>query len=269
MITATPGKTSSGVVPRLKGFAQTSKLSSFLIEEISLQNQVAADAVSTVWDKVLAPQAPIMLAYQTAIEEGGTMSDTYVLASIALTQAARDPEVWQKVRPMVLRQMKISTVVNDTDLYSRLEEYLSKQGTAAMPLIRQMLKDEVVQGVWKQKVLENVKYFGRAYIMADFLMRRPDLQKYWAREVGESVVKEPSVAQYAIEALVKRRVGDSDWEKQIKHIRYELADLLMEDRILFEQLITSKNGDFRKSLVKELEQVFNSSVASEWQGAKL
>ncbi len=241
---------SLNLTPQLRQFAKQSQLSNFLMEEVSAQNRAANDAMEPAWRLILALDSPTLRSVLETIRDGSSISDLYGLVTLALQQTITDPKIWSQVEPVLAQ---ISPELHErTEILSRFDEKMFKEGPSTLPLVTVLLSDTAIYREWQSKLLSDVNFMGKGYIISDFIRHHTQLLSEWNRSIADIMVGDPQVAQTMLEALVQRRVGDSAWEEEVSQMRYQLARIILENRVLFESLVTYKNHEF----IVEAEKVF-------------
>ncbi|MFH1066577.1 MAG: hypothetical protein V1746_01550 [bacterium] len=260
MLVSANGPSVSTLVPKLEHFASASRLPQFLLEEIRLRNIAAADAIDPVWAVMLAPDAPTAERIIQTIVDGSVLSDIYQISATAFIETLSVPRIWRRVKVRACNHLKMKEDAPDKDVQAALFDQLRVAGNKAIPFIRNTMADKSVFDAWRVRLLNSVRFLGKAHIMADFLLSQPDLQKQWITAVSKVIALEPGIMKVVLEALVSRRIGDVTWDKEMTKLRQQVIDIVLGDRVLFEQLIAGKNMDFRVAFEKRLREKTGFSI---------
>jgi hypothetical protein len=230
------------LIPRLRQFMQQSALSNCLLEEVSAQNHAANDAMAPAWDEILAPGSPTLSMIERAVQTGSSLSDLYGLVALTLGQTLAESNLWAQIRPILTSLFPDTT--EPAQLLARFQESLAQEGSASAPTIHRLLADPMIHQQWQCQLLQAVNFLNKGYILSDFILHRTELLPYWKQGVVNAVMHDPQVARTMLESLTSRRVGDEEWQDQVGQLHHQLARIIVEDRVLFESLLTHKNPGF-------------------------
>lgn len=254
MMTSANGPSIATLIPTLEHYAATSRLPQFLLEEISFRNIAAADSIDPVWAIMLAKDSPLPRRIVDTVTEGAISADIYRLLVMALQGTLKDDKIWARVKAEAKKHLKMSPETPDKEVKKALFEQMTLHGFDSLPFLRYAFGDKVVFDTWRGKMLSSVKFLGQAYILADYLQRNPDLQPQWITAVSSVIAHEPRIMKAVLEALISRRVGDLQWDSQMTRMRREVVRIILDDRVLFEQLYASRNAEFRTAFEKKLKE---------------
>jgi|GEM_PF-6084423 len=253
MITAANGPSVTTLLPKLGAFVRSTDLASFLLEEMSKRNLAAIDAGDPVWDKILSEDSVVPMKFMDRLVSGSTMGDDYRLGAMALMSAYSDPVVWAKVKDIAFNHLSLPPNTSDDDARKALFEQISNNGAKATPFIRMTMQMKEPFQVWRERLLNAIRYLGQAPPMADFIDRDPNMRELWRAAVGETVTRDPNVMKVVLTALAERQ-GEDAWMKSLAELRMKLIYIILSDRVLFEQLIVGRNKEFKEALDARLTE---------------
>lgn len=253
MATARSGPSVATLLPNLEKMVVSTELSRFMLEEVGMRNMTAADTIDPVWTELLASGAPMWKSMLQTILDGSTLSDLYRFLAVGFSTVIAEPATWDRVKSLAYSHMRMRPESAEQDVKNALLTQIQQQGTDALPFIKTTIEQfPDIEETWRARSINSIRFLGEAPVVADFLINTPQLQPEWDKVVGRMIVFEPSLMRNMLEALVARRVGDSEWNQTIQNAKRTFFMVILRDRILFEQLIAGRNQDFKVKLEEAL-----------------
>lgn len=259
----TKGATVSILRNSIINYVRASNLPGMILDETAAQNPYAADASAVIWDKMMAPGTPLVAEMERLLRDGFTMNLAYGVANLALIDVVRSEGGWPTVLPYAAAFFQVSPTANS--LQQETIEALSTNSSNSVLLVQRLLSDSVIQGMWRERILALVKFLGKAPPVASVVRRESEIEKDWKVELSEKAATDTYLIESLVNALGMRRVGDSVFAGQVRGIREDLAKMVFYDRILFEQILADKNGEYRKELLDQVRDRFGTYVEQQWR----
>jgi len=260
---ATNGLSVATLKAHMIDFANNTDLPRFLLDEIANQNQLAADAVDPIWEKLLRNDGPLVHRIQKDMEDGLALSNQFALATLALDDTLARKDYWEMAAPIAARTIGNGDP-SDPTLQERFRERLTTEADKLVPAFSEMFQNPKLQERWRQSLLNAVRFTSKAYILAALIRTDFDLSKQWADSIYELVTRDPMILRYMLESLSSRKLGNPRWTKNVDGMLGSLMNILVSDRVLVEQLIVDKNRAFRMDLRDMVAEIFGGAIAQEW-----
>jgi hypothetical protein len=261
---ASSGVLNFKLVPRLRDYVVRTKLNEYLLREISQQNQIATQAVYPVWPELLGPDAPTTTSIINTIQQGNILGDLYSVYATALIEAMQKNESRRILEPIIRNTVPNGTSMAYPQLFQSAVQQINVSALKAQPIIQAAMASPQIREAWRLAFLNQVRIMGKGYVVADYLLHQGELQKSWAEKLSDVLTKDPTLMEKIIYALSYRRVGDPSSSSDIDQARREIAQILLEDRIMFEQIIANKSTLFAYAFKDAVARELGAATAENW-----
>lgn len=262
--TASSGTLNFKLVPRLRDYVVRTKLNEYLLKEISQQNQIATQAVYPVWPELLGPNAPTTLSIIQTIEEGNILGDLYSVFSTSLIEVMQRAESRRILEAIMRNTVPDGAGMAYPQLLTASIQLISTSALRAQPIIQAAMASPQIREGWRLAFLNQVRIMGKGYVVADYLLHQGELQKSWAEKLSDILTKDPTLMEKIIFALSYRRVRDISTGEDIDLARREIIQIMLEDRIMFEQVIANKTTLFATAFRYAVGRDLGAATANSW-----
>ncbi len=267
--TSTQGQLNASLGPRLQHFIQYSQIHADLLRAVSEQNQTATDVLFPVWDKLLADRAPVLESIINTILEGNVLGDLYFVFLNAFLETMQTPQNAKLLEPAMRSIPELANIPDATILQQQARTMLRNQALRAMPILISGMRDDTFREDWRRAFITQVRIFGKSYVVADHIQRKTQLQDVWQAQVSQALFDDPSLLEQVLRALVVRKRSDTEWVNAVQVRREQVAQVILQDRIMFEQLLAHKQDLFASVLREEAVKIFGQNIAEGWLGRRV
>lgn len=261
---ATEGLTNVTLIPRLRNFVINSKLNEYLLKEITAQNQVAIQSVYLVWPRLLGSTAQTTTMIIDSILKGEVLNDVYPVFATALSAVFEDDSFGVPFHKQMAMALNLPESTPHETVVENARQQITTRGDRSNALISTAMADGTIREAWRKQFLNEVRIMGRAHVVTSYILHRQVLQKTWAKELSDALTEDPSLLEKIINALGSRKLGDRAWIRELNEARQEVARTLVEDRVMFEQILANKTTLFSDAFRARVIDIFSREKAREW-----
>jgi len=248
--------------PGMKAYIESSKIPEMLLYEVANQNPFAADAAAPVWEDVFMDKSPLSNEAERMLTEGLTQSAFFGVCNQAFLQTMKLPAEWEIIKPFAASALSLSS--DDPRLADTMRSTLINSASSMSEFYKAALKDDTFRKAWLDRMVVMCKFLGKSAPVASAIRGRQDTLNDWKRIVADRAATDTTMMQSIVESLSARRVGDPNWARAVKKVRRGLAKMMFGDRIMFEQILADKNGDYKKDLLAAVRTFFGTYVEQAW-----
>lgn len=262
ILNSTKGYSTTTLQPKLEDFVANSKLSEYLLDEVIAQNPFAADAAAILWDNIVI-NGTLIENIKTDMSKGQVLSNAFSLGNLVLLNQLKDDEIWDQVKEygsILFPELPASA----PDLRDKIRAKMLDKAGECTKFFETVLSDQWIFKKWRQQILIEIKFLGKAYITGAIVKKDNAILLLWKQEMLNKVKENPLILRSMVDCLGARRVGDPEWQKTIVLLKGRLTKIVFEDRILFEQLLNDPSLDFKRTLLEEVGKQFNQYTSQQW-----
>jgi hypothetical protein len=243
----------ASLIPQIQNYVIRSHLPDYLLNEVALRNSAAADAVDPMWTILLDQQnSTIMDRWLKSLLNGSGMGDVYRLSGYVLTQILKKPEAWNVVKGIAYSHLRLDSSTPEETVRTALFDQIREKGNEALPFIRTVLSDPTVFKMWRDQFIFDIRFMGESPSVANFIYGDIELHGIWNNEFSKMVTKEPDLMKHLFDAILEQDGAQKSDQETFVNLRQRFFELLIGDRLLYEDLLSGKNEDFRAALFDKL-----------------
>lgn len=229
-----------------------------ILGEVALQNVAAADAISPVWEQLLAPSNTVATSYRRGMGKGAVRSSWFVYGLFALRKiVVEDPRTWATVSDL-------AKSIFGADDALQTAQLLDSDQERAIEFTRLALDREPVYVAWCKELLAGILYENRADVVAAFIKAEAETLEVWKSEVAALFTRDPRVASQLISSLGTRRAGDANWTARVGWLSERLSAVVIGDRVFFEQLLAAPQAGWRDELRATAKEELGQYIDVKW-----
>jgi len=258
MLLASGGDLTTMLKRNIGEYIENSDLPGLLLDEIAFQNPYAGDAASSVWDSMMSKTGKLQGKMKDMLVSAMTKNTAYGPASMALLDVLDSNDGWGGASGYAAAFYGVSP--DDAGLKQRTISDIATSATTMTPLLQKIMGDKALESMWRERCLVLMKFFGRSASVASMVRSDDELKKEWASSVARVASNDGMFMEAVLRAMYMRRVGDQEFGARVENVRADLARLIFYDRILFEQIISDKNADFRKAFLGKVGDIFDMYI---------
>ncbi len=267
LIGATHGDTTVTVRAKLRYYVIAGHVNEILLRQIAAQNQVAADAAYPVWDQLLRPGSLTITGIQQTVEGGTVLNDLAAVVIQSLIDVMNRPD-YEVLMDGAMRQLTGQDAsVPPSTVAQKTQSMLTYDAPKCTDFFKACFANPKVNEAWRINFLNQVRLNGKAYVVADYLIRNPDLQAEWANLVANATTRDVTLWKQIMQAFVYRQVSTDFLDQGPTVIYYNLSRLLVEDRVMYEQLLHNPGGSYQADYLSAVSLQVGVLGARAWVGA--
>jgi hypothetical protein len=263
VICKTSGFAVSTIKPKMVDYANQTGIAKAMLDEIMGQNQLASDAVYPMYDTLLASGSPVLDNLEKVVTDGVSLSNGFGLALLSMRNVGADDASWVLMKHYAASHYNFADE-NSPALRDKFVEDVNANSAQLIPLLKLFFGDKKITEEWRLDISRQVRFCGKAYIVATLIRRDFALSRLWAETLAKTITEDPSVVKSMVDSLGARRVGDARWNNNIRMMKVRLAELVFGDRVFFEQLTSDHNQSYRQDLKTTATSIFGAYNGKQW-----
>jgi hypothetical protein len=268
LIGATHGETTITVRQKLQNYVIAGHVNEILLRQVAAQNQVAADAAYPVWGELLRKGSPTIKSIENTVDDGAVLNDLAAVVIQSLVNIMNRPD-YEQIMDGPMRQLTgLDASVPPEQVEQKTQQMLTYDAAKCTDFFKAAFGNPQVEEAWRIDFLNQIRLNGKAYVVADHLKRNPDLQTEWAQLVAQATTQDVTLWKQILLSLVYRQVTTDFNSEGPTSTYYDVARIMVGDRVMFEQMLSNPGADYRADYAKEINLQIGSMGAEVWMGEK-